>query len=571
MDTAEPIAPASCILGSLTKPVGSRPLRLVVLGLVLTAALVLRIWGTQFGLPYAYHVDEPTYVSAALNLGAGVIGKQPNPTGFSNMLFAEYALAFLVGRVTGVFATVSAFEQYYRSNVSPFLLLSRLTSAVLGTATVVAVYWLGKVSRSAVTGLVAASLLCVSFLHVRDSHFGVPDVAAVFFVVVSVAAAVASCKTKKPLLVLLSAMSAGLALTTKWSVVWVIVPLVVTVVLPIAGNNTQHNLFSVGKRFLLGGLGFAIGILLGGFQLLVEPAVYLQYAMREAQAGASGGFGIWRIDTVSGWTFYLKTLGYGVGLPMLLFSVLGLVRWIAKAVVSRDTSMWLVLAFPVLYFVAMGATRHYFARYALPLLPFVALFAAECLVWFYELVSGRDRRYGALAFSILLIAAIALPLAFSIRYGVLLTRPDTRTLAKGWIEDNLAAGSKIAVDWPYHSPPLATKENPIPSSRSYFDVTTIGETGLSEHSIDWYRTQGFQYLVASSFIYDIPLVFEDADKIRRQFYDSLSHELELVKTISPTTDHKDPPFIFDEIYGPAISVWDRERPGPTLRVYKVSE
>jgi hypothetical protein len=60
-------------------------------GLVLVVAMLafafgLRVWGIGFGLPYIYHPDEPTYVSQALNLGAGIIGRQPNPTGLSNIL-----------------------------------------------------------------------------------------------------------------------------------------------------------------------------------------------------------------------------------------------------------------------------------------------------------------------------------------------------------------------------------------------------------------------------------------------------------------------------------------------------
>jgi hypothetical protein len=83
---------------------------------ILALALGLRIWGIGFGLPYPYHPDEPTYVSAALNLGAGIIGRQPNPTGFSNILFGEYASYYLAGRLTGLFSSAAAFEQAYRSN-----------------------------------------------------------------------------------------------------------------------------------------------------------------------------------------------------------------------------------------------------------------------------------------------------------------------------------------------------------------------------------------------------------------------------------------------------------------------
>lgn len=30
-----------------------------------------------------------------------------------------------------------------------------------------------------------------------------------------------------------------------------------------------------------------------------------------------------------------------------------------------------------------------------------------------------------------------------------------------------------------------------------------------------------------------------------------------------------PPFIFDEIYGSEVSLWQRERPGPTIKVCRV--
>jgi len=52
---------------------------LLSLTVILSLALALRLCGIGFGLPYQYHFDEPTYVSAALNLGASIIGQQPNP------------------------------------------------------------------------------------------------------------------------------------------------------------------------------------------------------------------------------------------------------------------------------------------------------------------------------------------------------------------------------------------------------------------------------------------------------------------------------------------------------------
>src|SRR5512135_2772481 len=151
----------------------SRVQLIISLSVILLLAIILRVWGVGYGLPYTYHVDEPTYVSAALNLGAGTIGKQPNPTGYSNILFGEFAAYYLAGRVTGQFPTTAAFEQAYRSDPSVFLLLGRLTSVLLGAATVLVVYGLGKHSANQSVGLLAALFLAVAFLQVRDSHFGV--------------------------------------------------------------------------------------------------------------------------------------------------------------------------------------------------------------------------------------------------------------------------------------------------------------------------------------------------------------------------------------------------------------
>jgi len=171
--------------------------------------------------------------------------------------------------------------------------------------------------------------------------------------------------------------------------------------------------------------------------------------------------------------------------------------------------------------------------------------------------------------ALLTVGAIAQPLSQSVRHDLLLTRQDTRTLAKQWIEDNIPEGVKIAVDWPTHGPPLSTLERAVPHSDKVYDVTAVRGSGLADHPVTWYREQGFDYLIASSFIYNIPLVFEEQNAERRAFYASLDDELALAQEFRPSEGDAEPPFIFDEIYGPAISLWQRERPGPVIRIFRV--
>jgi hypothetical protein len=218
----------------------------------------------------------------------------------------------------------------------------------------------------------------------------------------------------------------------------------------------------------------------------------------------------------------------------------------------------------------MGSTQHYFARYALPLVPFVALYGAEATIATHDWLAVRHRSLAWAAATILTLAAVTVPLLQTVQHDVLLTQIDTRTLAKGWIEANIPEGAKIAADWPFHVPPLSTVDHAMPGDLVDYNVQYIGGSGLSDHDLDWYRRQGYNYLIASSFIYNIPLVIPKQDAARKAFYASLPQQVTLIKEFSADPDGSEPPFLFDEIYGPVVSLWQRVRPGPTIKIYQLT-
>jgi hypothetical protein len=510
---------------------------------ILGLSLLLRIWGIHFGLPYEYHIDEPTYVSAALNLGAGIIGRQTNPTGFSNLLFGEYAAYFIIGRLLGLFPSASAFEQAYRTDPSMFLLLGRLTSVIFGTLTVWTLYQLGKLLYGVSGGLMAAALLAVAFLHMRDSHYAVPDITMVSLAWLAILLAVWAVSKGRLRYLTLAGVFAGLAVATKWSA-W---PIIFSMLLAVFYTNQRVGLLSRGLLLLL---GCAVGFIAGGFQLFLQPSTYFNYALRELQAGEGGGFGIWLVDTVPGWLFYLKTLTYGLGIILLAFALFGSLLYLVRAVrKGREAGVELIiLAFPLVYFLVMGATRHYFARYALPLIPFMTLAAAGGILFLSQQLARNRPKFAWSIAAVLLVAAMASSLIASVRHNVLLTRTDTRTEAKEWIESHIPAGTRIAVDWPVHGPPLATSETSISHSPKSYEVVSIGGSGLSEHPVSWYREQGFDFVIVSSFISEIPVVYEDLNQTRRSFYASLDRELSLVQEFQPSDTDTFSAFVFDEIW-----------------------
>ncbi len=544
-----------------------------ILAFILLIALGLRLWGIRFGLPYIYHFDEHFYIATALKLGAGIIHNTPYaPTGYSNILFGEYTIYYFLGKALGLFSSTELYEAAYHSDPTNFYLLARVTTAVFGSLTVFILYKWAKATTNWIVGLMAAAILAVSFLHMRDSHYAVPDIATTFFVALAALVAAAAVRQNSPRYLYLASLAAGYAFASKWTALPIIAIIWWASVCVNRQQRPDKALKLISRIAIWAGFLFFIGFALGAPQILINPTLYLQEASGQYGSGQSGGFDRWQVDVLPGWLFYGKTLLYGFGLVPLALSLVGIGRRVFMAVAHKDRQSVLLLIFPLLYYLLMGSTYHYFARYSLPLFPFLAFFAAEMIYVIVDRLADQrpGRRWGWILVA-LLVTTLAQPVVASLRHNHLLTQQDTRTEALGWIEANISEGAKLAVDWETHVPPLSTADKAMPNSQKAYDVAIIGGSGLAEHSIDWYREQGFDYLIATSFIYNIPLVKQERNTARNAFYASLDRELELVYLIQPTDDGTEPDFIFDEIYGPAISLWQRERPGPTLKIYRLNQ
>jgi hypothetical protein len=546
---------------------------LILLAIILLG-LGLRLHGIRFGLPYLYHVDEPSYVIAAVRLGNGVLASRPyDPTGFSNILFAEYGFYFVFGRLTGIFHSIQDFTQYYESDPSSFYLISRLTSALLGTVTIFLIYVIGRLVGGKRVGIAAAFLLALCFLHIRDSHYGTPDITMTFFATLSIALMLGVQKTtNRKYLTFFAGVAGGLAVATKW----LALPILFSIILgslTIPQKRTQNLLRSCG--------GFLLGFGLGSFQILINPAPYIGKVLVEFNRSQSVGYEGWYIDQAPSWLFYLKTLSYGVGIPLLLLGIVGAVLYAKQSVQKRKGDQAIILVFVFSYLAVIIPSSHFFARYALALLPFLALFAAQAGLVLAESLAkiALKRFYSSLVVYTLiglLLCLTSLPsLARSFRHNYLLTVPDTRTLAKEWIELNIPAGTRIAVDWSVYAPPLFTGELVVPwvpPSDKIYKVTSMQyDYFLHSYSLDWYRESGFEYLITSSFIANLEFVSNEEQVRKELFYRSLNTDFDLVRVFSPYEDSIEPPWVYNEIYGPATYLWRRENPGPTIKIYQVDQ
>lgn len=544
----------------------------IVLAAIIGIALLLRLWGIRFGLPYQYHYDEHFYIATALKLGAGELHNTPYaPVGFANILAVEYGLFYIVTRLSGLVTSASAFEALYRTDPTSFFLIGRATSALLGALTALAVYAIGRTLVNPLTGLLAAAFLAGSFLHVRDSHYATPDIAMAFFVTITVWLVLSGFQRQQAKLIYLAALTAGAAVSMKWTAAPVVLPVYLSAVglYWLRTGASAAALFN--RTAVLTILCAVLGFVLTSPQIVINPTPYVNEALGQLGAGSDGGFELWQVDSVSGWHFYAKQIWISMG-PLLFGAVIGGFLYLGWRLRQKEWLPTLILlAFPLVYFSLMGSTRHYFARYAMPLLPFAAVFAGV----FIHVLIIRVRRnlhtsHAVWVLGVIVLLLIAQPLANSIRHNTLILREDTRTTTKIWIEENIPAGTRIATDWDVHGPPLSTEENPQPLSSHVYDYRFMNGLGLPDKELDWYRQEGYDYLVTSSFITEIPSTNNRLQSRRDDFYQGLDRSASLVKQFSPASElNRSLPFVFDEIYGPVVSLWRREQPGPTLTIYRL--
>lgn len=537
----------------------------LALAAILLLALGLRLWGIDFGLPYEYHVDEVQYVRQAASLVETRL--EPvwwnNPPFYKYIYLAEYGVLFVIGRVIGLYASIGDFAAKNSLDPTLLYLIGRATTAVFGMLTVALVYWLGRCAYNERVGVMASALLGASFIHVRESHFAVNDVAATFFVTLALLAAVLIAQTGQRKWYIIAGVALGLGFSTKYSAAFGAIPIVLGHAHSPNVRWTKRPQIGMRHLVLLLGVG-AMSAVISSPYFLLTPAKVVKDVYEALYLPGRSGFEGWLIDPAGGYVFYPKTLVWGLGWPLFAAVIVGLLA----AVLRHFPKDVVILSLPIAIFLIAGRQEMFFARFILPAVPALLILAAAVAEKVVSTLFVRTRA-AAVATAVLTLLLVTPSLLSDVRFDHLLSQTDTRTLAKEWVEANVPVGSKIALDWQTHGPPLAAGDRAVPGAHREFDVHIVGGTGLSEHSTAWYRENGFDYLISSSFISDISLTVPEQDQARRAFYASLPEELELVRTIDPTATGVDAPFIFDEIYGPAVSLWRRERPGPTIGIYRI--
>jgi hypothetical protein len=237
--------------------------------------------------------------------------------------------------------------------------------------------------------------------------------------------------------------------------------------------------------------------------------------------------------------------------------------WFVAGMVGLIGLVWrewrkglLLIAFPLIYYLLISRFVVRFERNMVPLLPFLALgggwlvdVGADWLVQKLPLTSGKREAFASWALPLVVCCLLlVLPLAASVSFDRTISQTDHREIAGRWVEENVEPGDKIAIE--HYS---------IPFDYARYHVEDV--LRISDHDLDWYKTQGFDILIISDGVWKVLRHQPEhyADKVAA--YQALVDNASLLAEFVPS-----PPGLVVAGY-PTVSVYHFA----PVRIYRVPE
>lgn len=409
---------------------------------VLLLSLALRLYGIGANLPNTYWHDENNFVETALRFGTDNL-KPPHQLQHGMLLpiilFFEYGAYYLTKKFTATASyTPADFLDEYVANPSSFYLIGRITVMLFGIGCILLVYLISLRlynRRAANISSLLFSLCLVPFIQSKWTKAGT---VSVFFLLAAflMAARLFTDSRHDKKYYILSGFFVGLATAAKLYAVFGFSFIFLAHLFSYAPDNTHKKImgpliYSVNGKMIMSGVFLILGFILFNPFVLVDPKFFL--------SGLSDmHIGLFDTSISIPWFLYFKShLKNVVGSrPLEILILISCVYFIFRP----SKKGFMLLVYPVtLYLLYMRYPG--FAHYLIPAVPFLVIIAGAFLD---KTVCKIPYPKTALFAVCAIIFIIVLPCFLNIlRYNALISKPDTRTTAKEWIEKNIPGNSSI--------------------------------------------------------------------------------------------------------------------------------
>ncbi len=430
--------------------------------LLLSVSLVVRLWGITDRLPNPSLgirvfddsvVEETDRVTMGMAWsmwqgGTGPIDLNPHTGGWPALsAYLTLGVQMSCGAwfaVTHLGAGAAAFARYAEAHWDSLFLAARCVGVLVGVLSVALTFGLGSALLGEGAGLAAGLLLALNPLHIQTSqHVGDPNLLALLFVLIAARAIVRLAESGALRDSVTAGVGIGLATASKYA------PIVLLPVLVFAHAGTEGRPFAR----LAGALrsrALWIGIASVGIAFFIaSPFTVLDWST------TARDLSIQRERLLSNWvgettfpislpSYLLSALPNALGWPVYLLSLAGMVTLWRSGRAGR----WIV-AIPLLLILANGMLRTAQERYVLPAMPILDVAASAALLTAGIWISGRAKATGrarALAPAALFVLGAAWPLPAYVATRASLALPDTRHVARAWINTHIDPALPMAVE-----------------------------------------------------------------------------------------------------------------------------
>ena len=430
--------------------------------MILVVGAFLRLKGLNWDQGFSMHPDERTIVMISERIhwpNDGEWSKVLTPESPLNPKFFAYGslpiyLLRFSGFIVGFFN--KTLTEYGKIN-----LVGRVFSAAFDIATILVIYLLGKrlFPGSFLKPLISALFYALSVLAIQLSHFYAVDTILNFFIWLNILLLIMYLQRPSARLLFFIGATTGLAVATKFTGVFLLPPILLTLYL--TAYKERVPLLNKSTRFFYCFAFFTLIFALFTFLFmpyaLIDFTTYKANLLEQLRMSNDPYVFPYTLQYVNSRSYIYplqQIFWWGLGPLLSLLSIIGLITLTIRFSIIVYTKIlrsgplwrreWLVpAAFGISYFLIIGNSAVKFMRYYLPLYPLLSILAARLL----EQIFTRTKQIlgthltRALLFLTFLVTFIW-PLPFTSIYQ----HPNTRYTASTWINQNIPPNSKIAIE-----------------------------------------------------------------------------------------------------------------------------
>ncbi len=409
---------------------------------ILAVGLILRLWQINWGLPELYEEATPLTISWKFwNWGKEGFNFNPNFFNYPALTFYIQFIAqvinYALGYLFGIYKSLNEFG----ATMTPLVITARLVDAIFDVSIIVAIYITAKELVDKRTAIAASIITAINPFQIQYAHLIQVDTILTFFSTIAFLYIYRTYSRPHSKWYILAGIFIALTAASKYTGAFLLLFLIIVHLLKAKTQTLIQQSLSHRPLIISILLSIIIFFALNPY-ILITPKEFQEDFSFEQKHVTTGHLGI----SASESTFLyhiIKVLPSSFSWVFILIVAGTIIHFIT----NKDKKDLLLLIYPILFIIVVGSWEMRAERYILPIFPIITLIGSIGMIRLWDWMKiqnfGNDIIRSVAAATI--IAFIVIPISIS-NYHFLksLGLPDTRSITKTWIRENIKRGSVIA-------------------------------------------------------------------------------------------------------------------------------